>query len=225
MKTKRIFFFYLLILNLICFNIVFAADGYTLDINCNSDTIKVNDNVTCDIIVNTNGLDTINGFGGKISSSSNIAIQKIDVDSSSWQGNGDDNNLQLYTDKQYSGNVKIATLNLKINSFLSNSNIAINSIVLSTGTDYKSVELSNITKKISINESGTGTVVDDDPGGNDDPGTGTGTDSGNTHSSDVGDNPGTYDSENILYIGIAILLLIVLIIYIYNKKIRNVVND
>lgn len=105
---------YLILLTLIVI-IPINAKALTgsINISCDKEIYKVGDTATCNV-TGTSDVD-VYSISAKINniSSSNTTIE-FETDSS-WQGNGEEGNVQLYTDSGKKGTFNIGKLNIKLN--------------------------------------------------------------------------------------------------------------
>lgn len=221
MKLKNLVVLFLLIVLNLFVNVV-HADTISADVivDCDSDKIMIGKDITCIIKTNLSDGTTLNGFGGKIELASNLKLESVTIDNNMWQGNGDEGNIQLYTDKQYSNSVEIAKIKIGV---INNANgyLKIKDINLSVGTNFDLVEKSDVVKNFIYSSS----TSDNNNGNNTDNGNGVPTnpdDSKNDlvdSNDNVNNNPQT--GMNLFYIGIILLGIITFVIsfLLYNNKI------
>ena len=109
---KRLSYLLLLILTVIIPINAKALTG-SINISCDKEIYKIGDTATCNV-TGTSDVD-VYSISAKINniSSSNTTIE-FETDSS-WQGNGEEGNVQLYTDSGKKGTFNIGKLNIKLN--------------------------------------------------------------------------------------------------------------
>lgn len=109
---KRLSYLLLLILTVIIPINVKALTG-SINISCDKEIYKIGDTATCNV-TGTSDVD-VYSISAKINNitSSNTTIG-FETDSS-WQGNGEEGNVQLYTDSGKKGTFNIGKLTIKLN--------------------------------------------------------------------------------------------------------------
>lgn len=85
----------------------------SVSLSCDKTKLKPNEETTCSVKANTN--DEVSAVGARIVLGSNLTLTSVTTDSS-WEGNGDDGNIQLYVDNNKKGNFNIATFKVKAGS-------------------------------------------------------------------------------------------------------------
>lgn len=226
MKLKNVVVLFLLIVLNLFVNVV-HADTISADVivDCDSDKIMIGKDITCIIKTNLSDGTTLNGFGGEIELSSNLKLISVTIDNNIWQGNGDDGNIQLYTDKQYNNSVEIAKIKIGVINNV-NGYLKIKDINLSVGTNFDLVKKSDVVKNFIYSSSTSDNNNGNNNGGNNsDNGNGVPTnpdDSKNDlvdSNGNVNNNPQT--GMNLFYIGIILLGTITFVIsfLLYNNKI------
>ena len=108
---KRLSYLLLLILTVIIPINAKALTG-SINISCDKEIYKIGDTATCNV-TGTSDVD-VYSISAKINniSSSNTTIE-FETDSS-WQGNGEEGNVQLYTDSGKKGTFNIGKLTIKL---------------------------------------------------------------------------------------------------------------
>lgn len=84
-----------------------------VSLSCDKTKLKPNEETTCSVKANTN--EDVSAVGARITLGSNLTLTSVTTDSS-WEGNGDDGNIQLYIDNNKKGNFNIATFKVKAGS-------------------------------------------------------------------------------------------------------------
>ena len=91
---------------------VFALSGST-NITCSPSSVNVGEEVTCTVTGTTSG--KVSAISATFTPSGSITVSNIAA-ASIWQGNGDNGNIQLYTDENKTGTFNIITFKVKGNS-------------------------------------------------------------------------------------------------------------
>ena len=85
-----------------------SSNAKELNIKCDSNTIKVGDSVTCTLKGNVSDYE-VSAFESKIDiTESDLKLEKVEVDSI-WEGDGEEGNVVLYTDKNKSDKFNLLT--------------------------------------------------------------------------------------------------------------------
>ena len=100
-----------LILLIIPINIVFAS-GESINIICPSKT-NAGSTITCQVTGHSDG--KVSSLSARLTTSNQIESATFITDGI-WQGNGNNGNIQLYTDVNKTGNFNIGTINIKISN-------------------------------------------------------------------------------------------------------------
>ena len=82
----------------------------SVSITCDKESYGMNDTVTCSVKGTSN--EEVYSISASIVDTSNATIEFIT--DSAWQGNGDEGNIQLYTDTGKKGTFNIGTLKVKL---------------------------------------------------------------------------------------------------------------
>lgn len=119
-----------------------------VNLNCSSETIKPGEYTNCTISGNTD--EEISALAIKLTLGDNLALSEIETDSS-WQGDGEEGDIQLFTDKNKKGDFPIATFKVKASSSAqpTNTNIVLKEIKL-TDSNFKETSLENVKLDVRI---------------------------------------------------------------------------
>lgn len=85
----------------------------SVNLSCDKTTLKPSEVTTCKITGNIN--EEVSAVSMKVKLGDNLTISNIKTDSS-WQGDGEDGNIELYTDTNKKGNFNIATFKVTASS-------------------------------------------------------------------------------------------------------------
>jgi len=137
----------LLVFALIPFNVV-KADSVSLLIECANKAIP-GSNMECELIGNSNER-YISSLSAKITVDGNVEFVSFNTNSS-WDGNGNDGIVELYTDVNKKGNFPIGTVTLKINenTNITNGVLSVENVVF-YDDKFDEIVASNISKNIKI---------------------------------------------------------------------------
>ena len=127
----------------------FAFTG-NVKLECDSNTATAGNNINCTITGN-NFSDEISSFHAAIDLDDNLILESIEKDSS-WEGSGEGGVIDLYTDKNKTGNVNFINFTVKVNdsNASSNTNIVLTDIKIGD-SDFKEHSLADSTFSIKIN--------------------------------------------------------------------------
>ena len=121
-----------------------------IDILCERKSIKVNEELKCKIIGKISKYEVSN-ISTKIKLSNGVTLKKIDPDPS-WQGDGYNGIIELYTDKNKKRKFNIATFSIITNN---NKNIKIElTNTFFYDQNFEKHKIENITKKIKVTNGG-----------------------------------------------------------------------
>ena len=81
-------------------------------LTCESESIKIDKNLVCRLSGKSSTYD-VSAVSAKIENSNNFSITSLDIDFS-WEGDGDDNFIALYTDENKKNNFPIATFTINL---------------------------------------------------------------------------------------------------------------
>lgn len=142
MKKKRI-----LLIGLFCmlFPLKICALTGSVNLNCSSTNVIVNNTLNCTITGNTNA--EVSALSAKLTASGNITITNI-ITASIWQGDGKNGVIELYTDSNKKGTFQIATFTIKASGTPGTGQINLNNIKFS---DSEFIENNISSKTLTIN--------------------------------------------------------------------------
>ena len=85
----------------------------SVSITCDDESYSMNETATCKVTGQSD--EEVYSISGKINNDfiSSVSTTKFTTDNGSWQGDGDDGNIQLYTDKGKKGTFNIGTFTIK----------------------------------------------------------------------------------------------------------------
>lgn len=140
MKNKLILFVVLLL-------IPFYVNADSISIVCDNDVVKGN-SLRCTIKGDSD--EIVTAVSAKVRTGSNISFSSFTPDES-WQGDGEEGKIDLYTAQDITGNFVIGTLNLNVKSIESggNSTITVDSVFYYDEDGYEK-SINPITKTIRI---------------------------------------------------------------------------
>lgn len=120
----------------------------SLLLECNVDNVKVNNKVVCNLKGNITEYD-VSSVSVKIDKSSYFDLVSVDVDSS-WQGDGEDGYITVYTDENKSGLFDIASFTISlVNDDIDDFDINLIEIELSD-EKYDDHKLENVSKTFNV---------------------------------------------------------------------------
>ena len=98
-----------------------------VNLSCEATTLKPGESTNCTIKGNIN--EEVSAVSIKLGVGDNLTLSNIKTDSS-WQGDGEGGNIELYTDTNKTGNFPIATFTVKADSIKegANTNITLSNI-------------------------------------------------------------------------------------------------
>ena len=137
----------LLILSLLLFfpiNVL-ALTG-SVSLTCDETNLKKDESTRCYIDANIN--EEVSAIDIKLSADSGLKISDINVNSP-WQGNGENNRLQLYTDNNQKGNFPIAAFIITAESTSGIKHINMTNILLSD-KEFVSTNFNTVQKEIKV---------------------------------------------------------------------------
>lgn len=143
MKSKIIIL--IVLINMI---LPISANALTGSVNLSCKSGKINPGDTLQCTITGESVEEVTNASMKISVSENLTLTEVVTDSS-WDGDGDDGNIDLFTDENKKGDFNIATFTVKASSITTGSDttISLDNIVLSD-KDWNEVEFNS--KKLSI---------------------------------------------------------------------------
>ena len=112
----------------------------SVNLSCTTTTLKPGESTNCTIKGNIN--EEVSAVSIKLGVGDNLTLSNVKTDSS-WQGDGEGGNIELYTDSNKKGEFPIATFTVKSDSLKegANTNITLSNVNLSdkdfTETTYK----------------------------------------------------------------------------------------
>lgn len=197
---------YLLFALIVVMPINIKALTGSVSISCDKESYNVEDTVTCDVKGSSD--EEVYSISANVSSNNTTIDFKTD---SSWQGNGEEGNIQLYTDEGKKGTFNIGKLTIKLKDKTNDeltANVLIKDIKFGD-TDGVEVDISESKKdiKFSINN-----VKEDKENNNEEEKTST----INASNKITESNPKTAD-VNIIFIVLGIIIASFAIIIGYKK--------
>ncbi len=127
----------------------------SVSISCDKETYQTNDTATCKV-TGTSDVD-VYSISAKLNNDFTSSVATVEfITDSSWQGNGEEGNIQLYTDTGKKGTFNIGTLSIKLKDASSNFatlDVAIDDIKFGD-TDGKEVDIKSGQKTV-VFSSGT----------------------------------------------------------------------
>lgn len=119
-----------------------------INLKCSSKTIKPGDSINCTISGNTD--EDISALRINLTLGTNLTLSEITTDSS-WEGDGENGDIQLFTDKNKKGDFPIATFKVNVSPSAqpSNTNIVLKDIKL-TDSKFKENSIEDIKLDIRI---------------------------------------------------------------------------
>ncbi len=150
--------FCLLIISLLLPIKIFGLTG-SVSLACEKSNLKIGETTSCSVDASTN--EEVSSVDIKITVDDGLEISDINVNSP-WQGDGDNDRLQLYTANNLKGSFPIGTFKVTAESGVGTKNIKLSNIVFSdkefksttfnsTQTSVKILSSQNTLKSISIN--------------------------------------------------------------------------
>ena len=137
------------------------ASTSNLSLSCNKTKLLPNESTTCTITGTSSS--EITTVSAKVSVDSNLTLGSI-VTSSTWQGNGEDGFIALYTDNNKTGTFPIATFTVTAKNSLGNVKVYVDSIVFSD-SNWQEIQIPTVTKTINIYENVVETPEEPSDGG------------------------------------------------------------
>lgn len=120
----------------------------SLLLECNSDNAKIGSEVVCNLKGNITEYD-VSSVSVKIEKSSYFDLKSVDVDSS-WQGDGEEGYITVYTDENKGGLFDIASFTVSlVNDDIDNFDINLIEIELSD-ENYDDHKLENVSKTFNV---------------------------------------------------------------------------
>ena len=158
-NDDKLISFGILFILLVFFSVIYlisntyAIDDFgTVNISCNKDSVKKNDIVNCTITGNVIVGAEVSSLEMQANTSENLEILSFTKDSS-WEGDEESGNIQLYTDINKENTFAIGILQIKVKNTISNvnENIELNNIVFYKGANdnYDGVSIDG--KEIEFN--------------------------------------------------------------------------
>ena len=130
----------------------------SVSISCDKEVYQMSDTATCKV-TGTSDVD-IYSISAKLNNDFTSSVANVEfITDSSWQGNGEEGNVQLYTDSGKKGTFNIGTLSIKLkneSSDIATLDVAIDDIKFGD-TDGKEVDIKSNQKTVAFS---SGTVND-----------------------------------------------------------------
>ena len=124
---------------------IFALTG-NINLTCDKNSLKAGESTSCYISGSIN--EEVSSVDIKLTADSGLKISDINVNSP-WQGNGENDRLQLYTENNLKNDFSIATFKITAESSSGSKYIKLSNIVLSD-KDFKSTTFNSVQKEIKI---------------------------------------------------------------------------
>ena len=160
-------------------------------INCDKQVLEVGQSTSCKIVGTSD--DEVSALSFLLQSNNVISVSDV-VTSSSWQGDGKDKNVALYTDENKKGTFDIATFKVTANK-AGNGNVYTEKLLFAT-KDFQNVNLKDISYNIVAKEKESTTTPTTPSTGDDKPNAGDNTPSTGDDKPNTGDNtPSTGDDK------------------------------
>ena len=135
------------LISLFVTNSVFAASA---SISCGTNNLSPNTSTNCNVYVNA---DSITGYGpANLSTSGNLSISNLTLNTSAWQGSASGTSISAYSGSVHSGSVLVATFTLNAGSpgATSSESVSISSANLSD-SNYNTITASGSSFGLTIN--------------------------------------------------------------------------
>lgn len=119
-------------------------------LTCAKAKLSAGESTTCTIKGTASG-GNVSSLSAQINLSSNLELSSVST-SSSWQGNGEGGNIQLYTDNVKTGNFDIGNFTVKVKTGVTNTNesVSVGSIVYYDDDTFAGHNISKVTKNIRV---------------------------------------------------------------------------
>lgn len=124
---------------------MYALTG-SMVLSCEKNNLKIGETTFCSIGASIN--EEVSSVDIKITADNGLKISDINVNSP-WQGNGENNRLQLYTENNLKNDFPIATFKITAESSTGSKFIKLTNIILSD-KDFKSTNFNTVQKEIKI---------------------------------------------------------------------------
>ena len=133
----------------------YALDGFgTINLSCDNTTIFNTDSINCTITGTVASTSEVSSLSAQINLSDNLELSNVTVDSSVWQGDGEEGDIKLYTDSNKSGTFNIVTFTVKPKGIIYNAEtkISLSDVKFYEGSanNYKEQVISEATLNFEV---------------------------------------------------------------------------